>query len=275
MGSSSSKTQVVLAPEDIATYCETGKLFGALIQQIFRDLNKFKSGMDIAIHFTVAVREKVHASAWFPFAAQENQYKEPFGSSVCISVNNCVAHGRPSSDPFHSGDLISVDMGFAIPSLRFPNRFLHFDAAFTKKYKPKRKASTTLAYAPLEALQEIQRQESLFLKDITRFIADVGVKHDYSRVDTLCGHGIGYSLHEPPFIQNGIEISDLKLIPNTVVCPEPMYIRGEEGTYLDSDGWAVMTRGLSSHWETMFLVQENGLVDLLGITSQKFTGEET
>lgn len=262
--------QIKKSLADIATYREVGPKFGAILSNIALQISeaKIKSPRAATNLFQNDTR-KLTLDIDYPFSYEENKYGERFKDILCISVNNCVAHGRSTAD-FIVGDIVSIDAGISIPAT-LENRRLHFDAAITVEVLDC--SHTPLVLAPLIALKAI-RDMKLPIDDlrISGIIESVARTHNLDIVSCLSGHGIGYRMHEPPMIPNILSTlgGSTKLIPNTIICPEPMYVingLGEQATvYLDSDGWSVITEKLSSHWETMFLYDGTKIEDIVGIT---------
>jgi methionyl aminopeptidase len=209
--------------------------------------------------------------AEFPFASQLNSLGEPFERAICISVNNCVAHGKAPA-PIKKHDTVSLDGGMSLvaPS----GRRMYFDAAVTimagHRYSSRK---NLLAEAPLIALKAISKlKDALNTAQISALIEVVGRKLGFGIVTGLTGHGMGYELHCQPRISNVATPNMISpVIPGTLICPEPMYTIQGEGepvrSYLDCDGWSVMVDSVSSHWETTFYYDGKTLVDTVGITN--------
>jgi methionyl aminopeptidase len=71
-------------------------------------------------------------------------------------------------------------------------------------------------------------------------------------VESLVGHGVGRSMHEPPNVPNfGDPGTGEPLVEGLVFAIEPMVNIGGPDVVLDTDGWTVTTKDgtLSAHWE--------------------------
>lgn len=264
--------QIKKSLEDIATYREVGPKFGAILSNIAVQIREaeIRSPRVVTNTFLDNTR-RLALDIDYPFGYEQNEYGESFENILCISVNNCVAHGRSTTN-FAIGDIVTIDAGISIPAA-LENRRLHFDAAITVEVKANN--CIHLVKAPLVALERIRDMDPPIddLK-ISSIIENIARDLNLNIVSCLSGHGIGYKLHEPPMIPNILSPlgGSTKLIPNTIICPEPMYVidgAGEQATvYLDPDGWSVMTEKLSSHWETMFLYDGEKFEDIVGITRE-------
>jgi methionyl aminopeptidase len=77
----------------------------------------------------------------------------------------------------------------------------------------------------------------------------------------LGGHGVGYSVHEDPFIPNqGQKGQGQRLFENQIICIEPMFTLGGDEVNFADDGWTVISKdnSLAAHWEHEILVTKNG-----------------
>ena len=77
----------------------------------------------------------------------------------------------------------------------------------------------------------------------------------------LAGHGVGYKLHEDPYIPNfGKKGTGLPLKPGMVIAIEPMVNEGGPEVYLASDDYTFLTKDgkRSAHFEHTILIGEKG-----------------
>ena len=236
-----------------------------------------KDGQSLCDHF-----EREVDKAWkddnltitYPFTYQKNAMGRNFTQPVCISVNNSVAHGSFTKE-FTKGDLISADFGVRLGSIL---EGLVFDSAFTIEFE-----LTTIQpwiTAPLEALKSIAKFNGNITttSEMSKIIQDTACSYSVNIVNSLTGHGIGNTLHEPPFIYNCTGgFVDVELFDNLCVCVEPIFVKKTEDErvepsiakiYMESDQWEIKTSNgmLSTHWETMFCYKNGRLIDLVGLT---------
>lgn len=189
-----------------------------------------------------------------------------FPYTCCISVNDAVVHGFPTSEELKSGDVVSVDVGV------FKNGF-HGDSAYT--------------FAIGEISEEVKRlmrvtKESLYrgiekctignrVGDIAFAIQEYTEKiHGYGVVRDLVGHGLGRELHEEPQVPNfGKRGTGAKLKEGLVIAIEPMINLGTKDVFHDKDGWTIRTADgkVSAHYEHDVCVQK-GKADILSSFEQ-------
>ena len=85
--------------------------------------------------------------------------------------------------------------------------------------------------------------------------------HGFGIVRERAGHGVGYAVHEEPFIPNfGKKGEGVVLKAGMVIAIEPMLNEGSAAVKLDSDGYTYRTRdgSRSAHFEHTVLVGEKG-----------------
>jgi methionyl aminopeptidase len=252
---------------DINFYRSEGPKFGLILKRL-HDIIKKDIPCDIEAAFETACATVFGSEVSYPFCQQKNYLNEPFGHSICISVNEVIAHGRPRL--FHEGDIVSVDCGISLP---YNNRRLNFDAAFTVVCG----GDEEWIYGPHKALQNLLALNPKTTHEIAEIIQNTAKSLSLQQVVALTGHGIGYMLHEEPKIHNAVgPFRSVKLFENLVFCAEPIFVNpGNDknssaisSTCIGSDGWEITTTSgrNSSHFETMFGIINGRITDLIGVS---------
>ena len=181
---------------------------------------------------------------------------DPFPGSLCISVNDVVVHGFPSTDELVDGDVVSVDCGVELGG--------YFgDFAYTFPVGEISDDNAQLLAVTKQSLYDgIQKAYAgSRLGDIGHAVQSLCESHGYGVVRDLVGHGIGQNLHEPPNVSNtGRRGLGKKLKAGLTICIEPMINRGTAEVTVDADGWTVRTAdGLpSAHYEHTVCVRKGG-----------------
>ena len=96
---------------------------------------------------------------------------------------------------------------------------------------------------------------------IEQFVKPFG----YGHAEGLAGHGVGYKVHEDPFVPNtGKKGDGEELRPGMVIAIEPMLNEGTGKVVFDKDGYTVRTKDgkRSAHFEHTVAVTENGHIVL-------------
>lgn len=84
----------------------------------------------------------------------------------------------------------------------------------------------------------------------------------FGLAEELAGHGVGYAVHEDPYVPNtGRRGEGALLKPGMVIAIEPMLNEGGDAVVFDrKDGYTVRTKdgSRSAHFEHTIVITENG-----------------
>jgi len=184
-----------------------------------------------------------------------------FPASACISVNNVVIHGIPSSKTIlRSGDIVSIDVGAKFNGY-------HGDNAFTFPCGDVSKEAKALMNATREALMRgiAQALAGNRLGDIGAAVQRYVEARSYSVVRDFVGHGVGAKLHEDPNVPNyGTPGKGVRLLPGMTIAIEPMVNQGTHRVRVLDDDWTTVTADgkLSAHFEHTVAITPDGPVIL-------------
>ena len=180
---------------------------------------------------------------------------EGFPASVCISVNNEVVHGIPSSERIlQEGDIVSLDTGLIYKGF-------HSDAARTwgvgKISDEAQKLIDVTRESFFEGIKKAKAGNRLY--DISAAIDKFIRPYGYGIVRELTGHGIGTSLHEDPIVPNFRKLTrGPKLQKGMTICVEPMITMGNRKVGWLEDDWTVATLdgSLAAHYENTIAITD-------------------
>ena len=187
-----------------------------------------------------------------------------FPATACISINDEVIHGIPSSRRMiKEGDLVSIDLG-AMLNGYFGDNAATF-AAGRISPEAKRLSDTTR-----ESLYEGIRMAVAGgrVGDIGSAVQRYCESRGYGVVRDFTGHGVGKAIHEDPPVPNfGTPGRGARLLPGMTIAIEPMINEGSGAVKVLPDGWTVKTRDgkLSAHFEHTVAVAADGPVILTQI----------
>lgn len=190
-----------------------------------------------------------------------------YPASICVSVNEEVVHGIPSSKRIlKDGDVVSLDAGVIYKGY-------HSDAARTHGIgeisKEAKKLIEVTRQSFFEGIKYAKEGNHLF--DISNAIGTYAESFGYGVVRDLCGHGVGTKLHESPQIPNYVmNRRGVKLKAGMTLAIEPMINMGTwEVDWLD-DEWTVVSRdrSVSAHYENTVLITD-GEPRLLTLTESE------
>jgi len=179
-----------------------------------------------------------------------------FPASLCVSVNEEIVHGIPTDQELKNGDIVGLDLGLI-------HKGLFTDSAVTV------------------AVGEID-DKAKRLMDVTKKALAIGIKtakagattgdvghaiekfvHPFKLgiVRDLSGHGVGYAVHEPPYVPNyGKSRTGVKLRPGMVIAIEIMLTECGEGIKVGKDRFSFVTcdNSRSAHFEHTLVITEKG-----------------
>ncbi len=189
-----------------------------------------------------------------------------FPDVICISTNDKVVHGIPSSYVLRAGDIISLDFGVTYRGMVTDSaRTILVGAAEPKVQQLVAETKRSL----LSGIAAVH--DGVTTGDIGAAVQRVLDIHHYGIVRDLVGHGVGHQLHEEPDIANyGVPGDGPMLHAGMTIAIEPMANLGTEQVVMDPDGWTIRTRDgqPSAHFEHTVLITENG-AEILTATQNK------
>jgi methionyl aminopeptidase len=171
-----------------------------------------------------------------------------FPASVCVSLNNEIIHGIPSSGRHvREGDLVSLDLGCLCDGF-------YSDMAVTVAVGHVSPEASRLIETTRQALAagiDAMRPGGR-LGDVSHAVQAHVEAAGFSVVRDFVGHGIGRALHEEPPVPNfGKPGTGPRLTEGMVLAVEPMVNAGGWESRTLPDGWTCVTQdgSLSAHFE--------------------------
>ena len=244
--------------EDIAILREGGRRHAAIMRELAAMVKPGITAAELDRRAAALVMEGGDRAAFLnykPYGANR-----PYPASLCVSVNDEVVHGIPneggrngeSEKVLKDGDIVSLDLGLV-------HKGLITDMAVTV---PVGRISPDLSVLLEKAMEGLMAgiraaKGGARIGDVSSAIEKVGVAGGYGIVEELSGHGVGYKVHEDPYVPNfGQAGKGLTLKPGTVIAIEPMFNLGSRHIILDDDGYTYRTVDgkPSAHFEHTVLV---------------------
>ena len=175
---------------------------------------------------------------------------------ICASPNDVIVHGIPGNIVLNEGDIISIDCGAVVEGW-------HGDAAFTigvGEIDPEAQRLLDVTEASLMAGIKAMKPNNI-LRDVGAAVQAVVEAAGFSVVRDYVGHGIGRKTHEQPEVPNyGTAGKGMTLFEGMTLAIEPMVTMGDYETFVDSDGWTVLSADGSwaAHFEHTVAIGANG-----------------
>lgn len=198
----------------------------------------------------------------------------PFPASICISVNDAIVHGIPDDYELIEGDVVSYDGGVKYKGMIS-------DAAVTVIVTQDGciTIDNILKRVELDGVETLSANERLmyytyksmwaginefkynkYINDISRAIAKK-IPDDYGVIKTFAGHGVGYHVHEEPYVPNYDDgVKGPKVGAGLVIAIEPMLTLGTDEVDILEDGYTAVTAdgSIAAHFEHTVLAGEKG-----------------
>jgi methionyl aminopeptidase len=175
-----------------------------------------------------------------------------FPGHLCISVNDEAIHGVPGSREIRAGDLVKLDL------------VAEKDDFFADA------AITVCAGEPDDTARRLVRcAESAFhmatraaragnrVYEIGRAVERETRRCGFEVMRSLCGHGVGRTIHEEPSVPNYLEPrARTRLTEGLVITIEPIISAGSGDGVLGRDQWTIRTAdgSLSAHYEHTIVI---------------------
>jgi methionyl aminopeptidase len=226
--------------EEIQTLREGGKIHARILREVGKKVKPGVKTSDLDTYAARLLDEAGATAAFLGYTPKGISY--PYPASICISVNEEIVHGIPSPDKIlHEGDIVTLDLGVTFNGMIT-------DAAITLPVGKIDDDSKKLLRATQEALDAAIGAVKIggHIGDIGAAVVRVAEKYDLSIPEDLSGHGVGYSVHEEPFVPNEAEEGEgPEFKEGLVIAIEPMFCLGKPAIKNLSDEYTIITKDKS------------------------------
>jgi methionyl aminopeptidase len=253
----------IKSEKEIEVLREGGKILAQIMNILLEDVVEGASSFEINKKCGELMKEyggKPSFLNYTPYGANR-----PYPGNLCISVNNEIVHGIPNEEEkiFKYGDLVTLDAGLIYKDL-------FTDHAVTKIIGQVPKRTKELVERTKEALNAAIKQCKVgnTVGDIGNVIENIACDAELSVVEGLSGHGVGYGVHEDPYIPNyGDKGEGEKLLEGMVIAIEPMFSLGSGDIKTERNGYTYSTKdgSLSAQFEHTVAITKKGPIVLTKI----------
>ena len=177
----------------------------------------------------------------------------PYPGSVCISVNDEVVHGIGGDYVLKEGDIVGLDGGIKHKGMISDSAITIGVGKISAEDEELLRVTKAALMAGIHAAVG-----GKYVNDISKAI-EKSIPKKYGVVKILSGHGVGYKVHEEPFVPNFDDgVRGPKLVPGLVLAIEPMVNHGTDEVYLADDGYTFITKDhkRSAHFEHTILITD-------------------
>ncbi len=175
--------------------------------------------------------------------------KRKYPAALCVSINDEIVHGIPNEDPkiLKQGDVVALDLGLIHEGMITDSAITVGIGAILDIEKNLISATKESLYAGISAAQG-----GGHIGDIGAAIEAVAKKAGFAIAEGLSGHGVGYEVHEDPYVPNTGKVGRGELlVAGMVVAIEPMLMLGTGEIVLSKDGYTFKSADgkKSAHFE--------------------------
>ncbi|MFD2570602.1 type I methionyl aminopeptidase [Spirosoma soli] len=184
-----------------------------------------------------------------------------FPGWTCISVNNEIAHGIPSSSTvLKEGDLINIDVSAELNGFWADNGGSLILGNDINRHSSLVEASRLILK---KAINQIRG--GVKIADIGRLIETEARRSGYKVIKNLAGHGVGRSLHEEPteILCYYDRYNKTRFRKNSVVAIETFISTRAMYAQEKGDGWTFVTRDgsyVAQHEHTIMVTDNQPVV---------------
>ncbi len=245
--------------QDIAQLKIAGQNLAAILAALVKLVAPGITTLELDARARELLKERGAEPSFLNYRPAGSKFLYP--AALCVSVNEEIVHGIPSHRAIKAGDVVTIDLG-----LKYQGKYF-VDAARTILVPPVDARVKKLNEAARQALQAGVKAAKAgnAIGDIGAAIQVYAEREGFGIVRDLSGHGVGFAVHEEPYVPNyGRPGDGLKLKAGMVLAIEPMFTLGGEKTKLLSDGFTFITkdRSLSVHWEDTVAITDEGPIIL-------------
>lgn len=251
------------SPEEIATLREGGQRHAAILKALGEMVEPGISTLDLENEARRLIEEGGDEPAhlgYTPYGATR-----PFPAALCVSVNEEIVHGIPNEHPkiLKEGDIVTIDLSLI-------HKGLFTDSAITVPVGNIDEESQKLLKVTKDALMAgiAAIEVGGHIGDIGATIAAAVAPSGFSLAKNLVGHGVGYEIHEEPYVPNEGKAGEGEtLVPGMVFAVEPMVCVGKGAWKTLKDGYTIVTRDgkRSAHFEHTVAITEKGPIILTSL----------
>ncbi|WP_306540967.1 type I methionyl aminopeptidase [Dysgonomonas sp.] len=160
-----------------------------------------------------------------------------FPGWTCISVNNEMAHGIPSSKVLKEGDLVNIDVSAELNGFYGDNGGSFVLGEDINENQKLVDASVEALYKAISAIKG-----GVKISEVGRIIERTAKDKGYKVINNLGGHGVGRGLHEEPdcILNYYDRYEHRRFKKNSIVAIETFITINSTSVNTMKDGWTLV-----------------------------------
>jgi len=247
----------IKSTEQIKLMKDSGKLAADTLLAVGELIKPGITGKDIDL-FVKFFTEK-HGGKCAPFGYR-NKINEnyPFPAYSCISPNNVICHGIPTSEPLDN-QIFNVDITTILNGAHGDTSAMFYLGNISEQQIKIMKVAKECLDLGISKLKE-----NIRIGELASTIEKHAIENNFSIVKEFCGHGIGIGENGFHMVPNILHFDNkergIRLPKNLTHTVEPILIEKENyELILDSnDYWTFYSNFISAQWEHTVLITEQG-----------------
>lgn len=229
--------------EELDLMRESGRITSIALKKVLANIKEEVTGLEL----DKIAEEEIHKLGGLSSFKTVPGYHH----TICITFNEEVVHGLPTTRKIKAGDIVSIDIGAVFKGW-------HTDSAWSVLVGRDEEKENFLR-AGQEALRQGVEQavEGKKIGDISAAIQNRIERDGFGVVRSLVGHGVGKALHEEPEVPGyGRVGSGMNLKQGMSLAVEVIYTKGNFEVRMEKDGWTISTldKSLSGLFEVSLIV---------------------
>lgn len=189
----------------------------------------------------VGVTEKELAAKLSMYMVLEGADTQPYGNILISGTRTSLLHGIPSSKAIEYGDFVLLDFGCQVNGYMSDMTRTVIVGKPTEKQKEVYNLEKEMLEISLSLMKAGSSLKDIYLSSIKPIENTEYFKYHYKGI----GHGIGLSLHEPPFMgpnsEDILEINSIRTIEPGIYIPNWGGVRIEDQIIITETGYENLT----------------------------------
>ena len=230
---------VIQKNEELVKMREAGRITGLALRAAGKAVRPGMTALDLDRIVESTIRAEGAEPAFIGYRGYRH--------ASCISINEQIVHGIPTTRKLKEGDIVGIDVGAKMDGYCGDSAATFLVGKGTPEMTRLLDTAQTALANGIKAARAGKR-----IGDISHTIQTTIEAAGFSVVRDLFGHGIGRVLHEDPLIPNfGRQGTGDLLVEGMTIAIEPMVNAGTAEIRLMPDGWTIVTQDgkLSAHFE--------------------------
>ena len=245
----------IKTPDEIKILKEGGRRHHFILHEVAKKIKPGVSTLDLENFARELIKEGGDVPAFLNYTPRGA--RRPYPSALCVSINDDIVHGIPNEEPkiLKEGDIVAIDLGLIHQGMITDSAITVGVGEISEEERKMLIHCEESLYLGIKAARSGAR-----IGDISHAIESFLRPLGYGIPEGLAGHGVGYKVHEEPFVPNEGQKGKGELLkPGMVLALEPMVTLGTSRIKLASDGYTYKTAdgSKSAHFEHTIAITDN------------------